>query len=147
MQDAFKCCFCLCTVHHPIVMCHQTHMGCFDCLIEQIRVSENVPTCALCRGPQNLRFDRLVTEMAPTKKRKRNSRRYEVFLQLLELKKKSKYKTFNRTLRKFAKAALTDEVVEQMSQDITNIVNGRISAARLKEQHVYDANMYVGRSI
>jgi len=85
--------------------------------------------------------------MAPTKKRKRNSRRHEVFLQLLELKKKSKYKTFNRTLRKFAKAALTDEVVEQMSQDITNIINGRISASRLKEQHVYDANMYVGRSI
>lgn len=147
MQDAFKCCFCLDTVHHPVIMCHQTHVGCFDCLVEQLRLADDVPKCAMCRGPQNLRFDRLVTDIAPSKKRKRASRRYEVFQQLLDLKKKSKYKTFNRTLRKFAKATETDDIVEQMSQDITNIINGRLSAARLKEQRVYDANLYSSMSI
>lgn len=143
----FKCCFCLSTVQHPIVMCHQTHLGCFDCVVEQVRLAENQPKCALCRGVLNLRFDRLVSDMAPKKKRKRNSRRFEVFLQLLELKKKSKFKTFNRTLRKFAKAAETDAVVEQMSVDIANVIRGRVSAARLKSQRIYDANMYVGASI
>jgi len=83
----------------------------------------------------------------PTKKRKRPSRHYQVFLQLLDLKKKSKYRTFNRTLRKFAKAAQSEEIVEQMSQDIQNIVDARSSAKRLKKQAVYDANLYAHTSI
>jgi len=147
MKDAFKCCFCLDTVHHPIVMCHQTHMACFDCLLEQLRLAEDTPTCAMCRSSLNLRFDRFVSDIVPTKKRKRPSRHYQVFLQLLDLKKKSKYRTFNRTLRKFAKAAQSEEIVEQMSQDIQNIVDARSSAKRLKKQAVYDANLYAHTSI
>lgn len=147
MKDAFKCCFCLDTVHHPVVMCHQTHMACFDCLLEQLRLAADVPTCAMCRSAHSLRFDRLVTDIVPYKKRKRPSRRYEVFLQLLDLKKKSRYRPFNRTIRKFAKAAQSDEIVEQMSQDIQNIVQARISSARLKKQAVYDAKLYAHISI
>jgi len=129
-------------------MCHQTHMACFDCLMEQLRLAESNPSCAMCRGPHNMRFDRLVAEIVPMgQKRKRCSRRYEVFLQLLELKKKCKFKMFNRTLRKFAKAAQTDACVEQMSEDITNIIRARASAARLKEQRVFDANLYSHVSI
>lgn len=148
MKDAFHCCFCLDTVQHPVIMCDQTHMGCFDCLLEHLRLAENTPLCAMCRSPPNMRFDRFISEIVPTtKKRKRCSRRYEVFLQLLELKKKCKYKTFNRTLKKFAKAVRTDACVEQMSEDISNIVRARVSAVRLKEQRVFDHNLYTNMSI
>ena len=141
-QKMFKCCFCLETTHQPIVMCHQTHVGCFECVCELLRQSVERPTCAMCRSPLNLRFDRLITELVPCKKRKRTTRRYEVFLQLLELKDKSKYKTFNRSLKKFAVATAIDSDTEQMSKDIANIIAARASAKRLKEQNVFNAQMY-----
>ena len=146
-QKMFKCCFCLETTHQPIVMCQQTHVGCFECVCEQLRKSTERPTCALCRGPLNLRFDRLITEIVPCKKRKRTTRRYEVFLQLLDLKHKTKYKTFNRSLKKFAVATATEAAAEQMSKDIANIIAARDSAKRLKEQCVFNAQLYAHLTI
>ena len=143
----FKCCFCLETTHQPIVMCHQTHVGCFECVCELLRQSVERPTCAMCRSPLNLRFDRLITELVPCKKRKRTTRRYEVFLQLLELKHKSKYKTFNRSLKKFAVATATEATAEQMSVDIANIIAARDSAKRLKELGVFNAHLYANLTI
>lgn len=143
----FKCCFCLETTHQPLVMCHQTHVGCFECVCEQLRQSAARPVCAMCRSPLNLRFDRLITELVPCKKRKRTTRTYEVFLQLLELKQKSKYKTFNRSLKKFADATTTEDAAEQMSKDITNIIAARDSARRLKEQCVFNAQLYTHLTI
>lgn len=143
----FKCCFCLETTHQPIVMCQQTHVGCFECVCEQLRKSVERPTCAMCRSPLNLRFDRLITEIVPCKKRKRTTRRYEVFLQLLELKHKPKYKTFNRSLKKFSAATPTEATAEQMSKDIANIIAARDSAKRLKELGVFNAQLYAHLTI
>ncbi len=146
-KKMFKCCFCLETTHQPLVMCHQSHVGCFECVCELLRQSVERPTCAMCRSPLNLRFDRLITELAPCKKRKRTTRRYEVFLQLLELKHKSKYKTFNRSLKKFAAATETEAAAEQMSKDIANIIAARDSSRRLKEQGVFNAQLYAHLTI
>jgi len=101
----------------------------------------------MCRSPLNLRFDRLISEIVPCKKRKRTTCRYEVFIQLLELKHKSKYKVFNRSLKKFAMATETEAAAEQMSKDITNIIAARDSAKRLKEQHVFNAQLYAHLTI
>jgi hypothetical protein len=146
-KKMFKCCFCLETTHQPIVMCEQTHVGCFECVCEQLRKTVERPPCAMCRSPLSLRFDRLITEIAPCKKRKRTTCRYEVFMQLLELKQKSKYKVFNRSLKKFAMATEAEATAEQMSKDIANIKLARDSARRLKEQGVFNAQLYAHLTI
>ena len=41
-----------------------------------------------------------------------------VFKKLLALKKKDKYRVFTRTLKRFANAAVSEEDLEQLDQDI-----------------------------
>jgi hypothetical protein len=146
-SDAVKCCFCLETLSEPLVMCHQTHLGCFDCVCKHLQTSEETPTCPLCRCSLNLRFDRFVSEIVQTKKRKRNSQRFLVFLDLLELRQKSKYKTFNRLLKRFAASTTTDKEIADMKKDVVNIRDAQVSAARLKRQKLYDAQLYAHLSI
>jgi len=141
--ELYKCCFCLTTVQNPIVMCFQTHVGCFVCVCEQIRQTESREVCcALCRQPLHLRFDRLVTESAATmhraKRRKSQAILYENFLKLLELKGKDKFRVFTRTLKRFAIATPTTESIQVLSADIYNIVEARKSVQRLLEQKLYD---------
>jgi hypothetical protein len=68
-------------------------------------------------------------------------------MQLLELKQKSKYKVFNRSLKKFAMATEAEATAEQMSKDIANIKLARDSARRLKEQGVFNAQLYAHLTI
>ena len=151
--NLYKCCFCLNTVKTPIVMCHQTHVACFDCVCEHMRhpsESNNTSKCPVCRQGIHLRFDRFITELAAslkTKKRKRSLEAIEVFEKLLTIKKKNKYKLFNRTLRKFALAAHSDEELEQINTDIDNIIQARESAKRLLENKLYDSALYSRVSI
>lgn len=137
MNVHLKCCFCLEKVVNPVVMCQQTHIGCFDCVCTHLN-QENA-LCALCRGPYILRFDRLLTELTSQKKRKRTEK-HAVFLQILELKRKNKYRTFTRSLRHFAQAS--NENLAQISEDVNNIKKARSSAKRLKESQVFDAHLY-----
>lgn len=146
--ELYKCCFCLETVKNPVVMCYQTHVGCFDCVCAQLRNSDNGESnCAMCRQPLHIRFDRLITESAKTmhrSKRKRTNEEsaYEVFLKLLALKKKDRYRMFTRTIKRFATAATDEEAVSQMSTDMKNIISARISGQRLLEQKLYDPTLY-----
>jgi hypothetical protein len=70
-----------------------------------------------------------------------------VFQKLLTLKKKDKYRIFTRTLKRFANAAVSEEDLEQLDQDIQNIVSARISARRLLEQKLYDPSIYTNINI
>tara|TARA_B110001450_G_C17615653_1_gene479153 strand:- start:174 stop:386 length:213 start_codon:yes stop_codon:yes gene_type:complete len=70
-----------------------------------------------------------------------------VFKKLLALKKKDKYRVFTRTLKRFANAAVSEEDLEQLDQDIQNIVSARISAQRLLDQKLYDPALYTNISI
>jgi len=146
MTPLLKCCFCLDSVLNPVVMCGDSHIGCFDCVCTY--VSNTGTLCAMCRQPHSFRFDRLISEISHQhKKRKRTSGRYEIFVQLLELKEKKKYKPFTRSLQAFACATKTDEDVNQMTTDISNIKHARVSAKRLKENRVYNAALYAHLSI
>lgn len=146
--ELYKCCFCLMTVKNPVVMCYQTHVGCFDCVCKQLRLSESGESiCAMCRQPLHIRFDRLVTESAktmhrPKRRKTEDDSPYEVFLKLLDLKKKDRYRIFTRTIKRFARAAIDEDAVSQLSSDIKNIVSARISAQRLLEQKLYDPDLY-----
>ena len=146
--DLYKCCFCLETVKNPVVMCYQTHVGCFDCVCTQLRLTESDEyKCAMCRQSLHIRFDRLITESAKTMhraKRKRSEEESpcEVFLKLLELKNKDRYRVFTRTIKRFARAAIDEEAVEQLCTDIKNIISARISGQRLLEQKLYDPTLY-----
>ena len=138
----YKCCFCLNTVVKPLVMCHQTHVGCFECVCEHIRHSETSPVCAMCRQSVHLRFDRLILESASTfrrsKRRKTENKMYDVFLQVLAMKQKSKFRPFTRTIRKFAMATQTEDALELMRQDIENIAKAKESMKRLESQQLLD---------
>jgi len=147
-KDLYKCCFCLSTVKNPVVMCYQTHVGCFDCVCNQLRVADGAESfCAMCRQPLHIRFDRLITESAKTlhraKRRKLDEESlYEVFLKLLQLKKKDRYRIFTRTIKRFARAAVDVDAVVQLSTDIKNIISARVSSQRLLEQRLYDPALY-----
>lgn len=151
--NLYKCCFCLNTVKNPLVMCHQTHIACFNCVCEHIRhpsESNNTSICPVCRQGIYLRFDRFITELAASlqsNKRKRSLEAIEVFEKLLTIKKKNKYKLFSRTLKKFAIAAHSDEELEQINKDIDNIIQARESAKRLLETKLYDSALYSRVSI
>lgn len=141
MTPLLKCCFCLESVSNPIIMCSSSHIGCFDCVCSH--VVSKASTCATCREPHAFRFDRFITEISlTTKKRKRTSVRCDIFQKLLVLKQKKKYQNFTRCLRKFAMATKTEENVSNMVEDIRNIELARMSAKRLKESGVYDAQLY-----
>lgn len=141
-SSLYKCFICLNTVVKPVVMCHQTHVGCFECVCEHLRLSETSPTCAICRDPVHIRFDRLIFESALTfrrsKRRKTENKYYDVFLQVLELKHKNKYRPFTRTLRRFAMATKTKEELEQLKTDIDNITKAKESMKRLESHHLLD---------
>ena len=146
----YKCCFCLNTVQNPIVMCHQTHVGCFDCVCRHVRHSET-SDCALCRQPLQVRFDRLITESAaalqrPKKRRKRQQTptidSYTVFLRLLDLKNKDKFRLFTRTLKRFSMATELPESILQLAEDIENILKARKSTERLHKQKLYDPSIH-----
>jgi len=123
-------------------MCHQTHVGCFECVCEHIRHSETSPVCAMCRQSVHLRFDRLILESASTfrrsKRRKTENKMYDVFLQVLAMKQKRKFRPFTRTLRKFAMATQTEDALELMRQDIENIAKAKESMKRLESQQLFD---------
>ncbi len=145
-KDLYKCRFCLTTAQIPTVMCVHSHVACFDCVCEHIDTSPFPVTCPICRESLCTRFDRLVQETCTTilKKRKRpTSERHEVFLQLLELKGRNKYKSCTRTLRRFVKATQTAEAVAQLRQDIQTIQESLESGKRLREQNLFDYKMYV----
>ena len=50
--------------------------------------------------------------------------------------------SFTRCLRKFAMATKTEDDVDNMVEDIHNIEKAHMSAKRLKESGVYDAQLY-----
>lgn len=143
MQAAlYKCCYCLQTVVDPVVMCHKTHVGCFDCVCEHLRHTSNNLCCPMCRDALHLRFDRLIMESSllfrRSKRRKTESTQHSVFLKLLSLKEKDKYRPFTRTMRKFANATKTSAEVDQMNEDIDNIVRADESIKRLQSQRLYE---------
>ena len=146
-KNLYKCCFCLTTAQTPMVMCVHTHVACFDCLCEYISTTEYPITCPECRTPLCTRFDRLVQETCVAfKKRKRpGSRKYEVFMHLLDIKGRNRYKACTRTLRRFVKATPTHEALEQMHQDIVTIQSSFESGQRLVDQNLFDYKAYVMR--
>jgi hypothetical protein len=152
-SSLYKCCFCLSTVKNPLVMCYQTHVGCFNCICQHLRhdvLSQH--ECPLCRQALHIRYDRLISETASTFHRSKRRKPstvdpHEVFKKLLALKKKDKYRVFTRTLKRFANAAVSEEDLEQLDQDIQNIVSARISAQRLLDQKLYDPALYTNISI
>ena len=142
-KDLYKCCFCLNTVRNPVIMCYQTHVACFNCVCSHIRCSDK-SECPLCREHLRTRLDRLITESAKcmhrSKRRKTNDEEdaYTVFLKLLDLKDKQRFKIFTTTLKRFAIATETKESIIQMSEDINNIMKARKSGQRLLEHKLYD---------
>lgn len=139
-SEIYKCCFCLQTVVHPVVMCYQSHVGCFDCVCEQLRKNPQ-DSCAICRQRVTFRFDRLITETSKcfrrTKRRKKESEEYTVFMKLLQLKQKEHVRPFTKTLKRFAHATANDQI-EQISEDIDNILKARESCKRLLDYKLYD---------
>jgi len=137
----YKCCICLNTVTTPIVMCHNTHIGCFDCICSQIEKTEiSEKLCAICRQSMRLRFDRLIHETAATfhkiKKRKQSISKYQVFVALLELNNKSKYKTFTKLFYIFSKSINTQEKIDQLYKDITIIQESKRASKRLVDNNL-----------
>ena len=96
----------------------------------------------MCRDALHLRFDRLIMESSllfrRSKRRKTESTQHSVFLKLLSLKEKDKYRPFTRTMRKFANATKTSAEVDQMNEDIDNIVRADESIKRLQSQRLYE---------
>lgn len=141
-SSLYKCCFCLQTVVKPLVMCHQTHVGCFECVCEHMRHSENSHVCAICRDQVHLRFDRLILESASTfrrsKRRKTSHKSYEVFQKVLDMKKKSKFRPFTKTFRRFAHVTRDEDALDQLSEDIENINKAKESIKRLESQRLFE---------
>ena len=143
-RESYKCCLCLTTVKHPLVMCHQTHIGCFDCVCQQLENStEGVPeTCALCRQSLHLRFDRLIQETSEcfhkSKRRKKAISKYEVFLQLLKLNARPRYRSFTKAVRRFSESITDEQKLEQLQQDIGVIMEARAASLRLAEYRLLD---------
>jgi len=139
--DNYKCCFCLQTVINPIVMCHQTHIGCFNCVCSQLRINPR-SECAVCRQKCSFRFDRLITVTSAcfrrAKRKRTTSNQHVVFLKLLKLKQKDSLRPFTKTLTRFAAATEDEEKLEQISQDIDNIIQARESCQRLLNHKLYD---------
>jgi hypothetical protein len=139
--DNYKCCFCLLTVIHPVVMCHQTHIGCFDCMCSQLRINPKAE-CAVCRQKISLRFDRLITAtsncLRRAKRKKTTCVQHDVFVKLLKLKEKDRFRPFTKTMGRFALAVATGDKLEQISEDIDNIILARESVARLLNHKLYD---------
>jgi len=139
--DNYKCCFCLQTVVHPVLMCHQTHIGCFSCVCKQLRLNPQ-SECAVCRQKCYFRFDRLITATSNcfrrTKRKKTTCNRHTIFLKLLQLKQKDSFRPFTKTLSRFAVVTEDEEKLEQISQDIDNIVQARESCQRLLNHKLYD---------
>lgn len=146
--NLYKCCFCLNTVKNPLVMCHQTHVACFNCVCEHFRnesETNNTSICPVCRQPVHLRFDRFITESTEAlhpKKKQKTIQSVNVFLNLLSLKKKNKYKLFTRTLKRFALVTTSPDETEQLHIDIENILRARESGHRLYKQKLYDPALY-----
>ena len=143
MQKAlFKCCFCLNTVTNPVVMCHTSHLGCFECVAEYVRQGSNTPNCPICRDSLHIRFDRLITESASlfhrSKRRKLDITPCRVFMKLLDLKEKNRYRVFTRTFKRFVLATPTRDAMDKLNQDIDNIRKANESIKRLKSQHLYE---------
>lgn len=137
-RSLYKCCICLNTVVEPIIMCHQTHIGCFDCVSTQIqKTTSRENTCAICRQPIRVRFDRLIQETAAcfhrSKKRKKDIRKFQVFNELLELNNKEKYRSFNKIFIKFSKSIDNQEKLEQIHKDIMAIQQAKLASKRLIE--------------
>lgn len=143
----YKCCYCLQTVIKPLVMCHQTHVACFDCVCEHIRHSATTPTCPVCRAVVHLRFDRLILESAATfrrsKRRKTNNTAHDVFLKILAFRERSKFRAFTRLLRKFVNATDSPGSILQIQEDIENIEKARESIKRLEAQHLYGRHVRI----
>lgn len=132
----YKCCFCLNIIKCPMVMCQQTHIGCFNCVCMHIEKSP-AENCPLCRQSLSLRMDRLITETCATfrsaKRRKIDSNRYDVFLKLLSLRDKDKHRNFTRTLIRFIKATPNESELERVSSDIDNICRAKESSQHLRD--------------
>lgn len=143
MQKAlYKCCFCLNTVENPLVMCHTSHLGCFNCVSEYIRHDAHLPNCPICRDTLHIRFDRLISESAcifhRSKRRRVSTSPCAVFVKLLTLKEKNRYKVFTRTFKRFVLATPCVEALEQLNDDIDNIDKANESIKRLKSQRLYE---------
>ena len=122
-------------------MCHQTHIGCFNCVCTQIEKSTSRDNaCALCRQSLRVRFDRLIQETAAcfhkSKKRKRAISKFQVFNELLELNNKEKYRSFNRIFIKFSKSIDNQEKLEQLHKDIITIQEAKRASKRLIENNL-----------
>ena len=122
-------------------MCYQTHIGCFNCICSQIEKTEfSEKLCAICRQSMRLRFDRLIQETAATfhknKKRKQVISKYQVFVALLELNNKSKYKTFTKMFYIFSKSINTQEKIEQLYKDIAVIQEAKRASQRLTDNNL-----------
>ena len=76
--------------------------------------------------------------MHRSKRKKTTDNSYTIFLRLLELKKKERFRIFTRTFKRFAAAAKSEDAIAQLSKDIENITNARKSCLRLIEQKLYD---------
>lgn len=143
-RELYKCCICLNTVKQPLVMCHQTHIGCFDCVCKQLENSAEgtTETCALCRQTLHLRFDRLIQETSEcfhkSKRRKKAISKYEVFLQLLELNDRPRYRSFTKAVRRFSKSITDEQKLEQLHHDIGVIMEARDASQRLAEYRLLD---------
>jgi len=145
MQAAlYKCCFCLQTTVKPVIMCQQTHVACFECVCQHLRKSED-SKCPICRDGLRLRFDRLILESADcfprSKRRKTAHTAYDVFLKILALKQKDKFKPFTRTMKRFALVTETAISLEQMAEDVENIRKANESIKRLTSQRLYDGSL------
>jgi len=94
-----------------------------------------------------LRFDRLILESADcfprSKRRKTAHTAYDVFLKILVLKQKEKFKPFTRTMKRFALATDSNVSLEQMAEDIENIRKANESIKRLTSQRLYDSSFRI----
>ena len=142
MQKAlYKCCFCLNTVENPLVISSTPRM--FQlCFTKYIRHDAHLPNCPICRDTLHIRFDRLISESAcifhRSKRRRVSTSPCAVFVKLLTLKEKNRYKVFTRTFKRFVLATPCVEALEQLNDDIDNIDKANESIKRLKSQRLYE---------
>ena len=63
---------------------------------------------------------------------------YLISQSLLDMKKKSKFRTFTKTFRRFAHVTRDEDALDQLSQDIENINKAKESMKRLESQRLFE---------
>ena len=137
-KELLKCCICLNVSTDPLMLCKESHMACFECMISYFQSSKNDFTCPVCRSRMSMHFNRVITESAKIHtKRKRKSQEHIVFEKLLKYRKRFKFQSFHHIFRRFS-CEVCEGHLTQIENDINILIESVEARKRLLDSKLID---------